>query len=78
VILDLLLRLLRLRGLFGFQTLRLAPLHRLVMRMGLFVVLGARAAEEEENRLGVSRTHTASFRSWRAIVKRSTLPRGKI
>jgi hypothetical protein len=69
--------LFRLNGLYGLlalQALRLATLHRTVVRVRLFVVLGARATEEEENRLRVSRAHTASLRPWRAVVKRTTMP----
>jgi len=69
--------LFRLDGLSGFtlfQPLRLAPFHRAVMGVHLFVILGARATEEEENLLRVGTAHAASFRSWRVVVKRSTLP----
>ena len=41
------------------------------MRMRLFMVLAARATEEEQNRLGVFGSHTASFRCWPVVVKRS-------
>ena len=45
--------LLGLSSVFGPQSVRFAPLHSAVMPMRLFVVVGARAAEEEQNRLGV-------------------------
>jgi hypothetical protein len=60
-------------GLLGLQSLRLAPLHGPVMRVGLFVVLAARAAEEEQNLLSVRTAHALSFRSWRVGVKRTTM-----
>jgi hypothetical protein len=63
-----------LSGVPFFQALRFAPLHRLEMRMRLFVVLAARAAEKEQNRLSVS-AHALSFRIWRVVVKRSTIAR---
>jgi hypothetical protein len=40
-------------GGFFFGATRFPPLHSAVMRMRLFVVLAARAAEKEENRLSV-------------------------
>jgi hypothetical protein len=44
------------------------------MRMRLFVVLAAGAAKKEENFLRVGTTHASSLRSWRVVVKRSTMP----
>jgi hypothetical protein len=63
--------------LFGLQALGLAPLHGPVMRVRLFVILAARAAEEEQDRLSVGTAHAASFRNWQVVVKRSTLPQEK-
>jgi hypothetical protein len=68
-ILALLLRLLRLRGLLCLQTLRLAALHRSIVRVRLLVVLAARAAEKEQNRLGVFGSHIRSLHGWRVVVK---------
>lgn len=45
-----------------FQPLGLAPLHRGVMRMRLFVVLTARTAEKEENFLRIGTAHASSLR----------------
>jgi hypothetical protein len=42
---------------------------RLVMRMGLFVVLAATAAEKKEDLLRVARTHLSSFLGRPLIVK---------
>jgi hypothetical protein len=44
------------------------------MRVRLRVVLAARAAKEEQNRLGVFGPHPVSLRRWPVVVKRSTLP----
>lgn len=44
------------------QTLRLAPLHRSVMRMRLFMVLATGTAEKEENFLRVGTAHASSLR----------------
>lgn len=41
----------------------------LVMRMGLFVILAAFAAEEKQNFLRVAGTHTDSLGRWRRAVK---------
>jgi hypothetical protein len=69
------LRLDGLRRRSLLQTLRLAPFHRGVMRMRLFVVLAAGAAKKEENFLRVGTTHASSLRSWRVVVKRSIVAR---
>jgi hypothetical protein len=67
------LLLLGLFGLLGLQALRLAALHRAVMRVRLLMVVAARTAEEEQNRLSVGTAHAASLRPWQVVVKRSTL-----
>ncbi len=76
--LALLLRLFGLRGLSGgFLRLSTAVgtlLLRLVMGMGLFVILAALAAEEEQNLLRVP-THARSLRHWLLIGKRTTMER---
>ena len=74
-LIGVLFRLNSLCDLLGLQALRLAALHRSIVGVRLFVVLGARTAEKEEDRLRIATAHAASFRNWRAIVKRSTLPR---
>ena len=60
--------------LLGLQTLPLAAFHGAVMRMRLFVVRAARAAEKEQDRLSVGTTHAASLRRWPIVVKRITMP----
>jgi hypothetical protein len=55
-----------------------AALHRPTMRMRLFVVLAARAAEKEQDRLSVETAHTGSLRRWRVVVKRTTMASGNI
>jgi hypothetical protein len=55
-----------------FQTLRLSAFHGAIVGVRLFVVLGARAAKEEQNRLSVS-AHAPSFRIWYLVVKRNIL-----
>jgi hypothetical protein len=65
-------------GFAFFQSLRLAPFHRSVMRVGFFVVLAARAAEKEQNRLSVFGSHAASVHGWPVVVKRTTMPRGEL
>jgi hypothetical protein len=62
-----------LLGLLGFQALGLPPLHRPIMRVGLFVVLAARATEKEQDRLSVGTAHTSSLRPWQVVVKRTTV-----
>jgi hypothetical protein len=69
--------LFRLCGLLGLQALRLPVLHRPVVGVRLFVVLGAWAAKKEQNRLCVP-AHAISLRNWRVVVKRSTVPQRKI
>jgi len=44
---------------------------RLVMGVRFLVVVVALAAEEEQNSLQVAGTHTASFRRWQVVVKRT-------
>lgn len=66
---------------FGLGALGLAPLGRSllllgVMRMDLLVILAARTAEEEQDRLSVRTAHAASLRRWRVVVKRTTLIAG--
>jgi hypothetical protein len=51
--------------LLGLQTLPLAAFHGAVMRMRLFVIFAARAAEKEQDRLSVGTAHALSFRGWR-------------
>jgi hypothetical protein len=63
-----------LSSLFGFQPLRLAALHGPIVRMRLFVVLAAWAAEKEQDRLRVGTAHVASLRRWPVVVKRTTIP----
>jgi hypothetical protein len=46
---------------------------RLVMRVRFLVIVAALATEKEQNLLRVAGTHTDSFRSWRVVVKRSTV-----
>ena len=65
-------------GLLGLQALHFAPFHGPIMRMGLLVILAARATGEEQDRLSVGTAHAASFRRWPVVVKRSTVPRGEI
>jgi poly-gamma-glutamate capsule biosynthesis protein CapA/YwtB (metallophosphatase superfamily) len=48
--------------------------YRAVMGMVLLVILAARAAEKKQNRLSVGMAHVGSLRSWRLVVKRTTLP----
>jgi hypothetical protein len=44
------------------------------MRMDLLVVLAARAAEKVKDRLSVVRTaHLPNLRTWRVVVKRTTI-----
>jgi len=64
--------------LLGLQTLRLAAFHGAVMRVRLFELLAARAAEKEQNRLSVGTANAPSVRRWRVVVNRSTLPRGGV
>jgi hypothetical protein len=64
--------------LLRLQTLPLAAFHGAVMQMRLFVILAARAAEKEQNRLSVGTAHAASLRRWRLVVTRSTLSSGGI
>ena len=71
VILALLLGLSRLYGLFGLHALRLAALHRSIMRVRFGMVLAARTAEKEQNRLGVFGSHIRSVHGWRPVVKDS-------
>jgi hypothetical protein len=71
LILALLLGLSRLHGLLGLQALRLAALHRSIVRVCLLVVLTARSAEKVKNRLGVFGSHIASLRRWPVAVKDS-------
>lgn len=61
--------------LLRLQTLGLASLHHPIMRlrMRLFVILVARAAEKEQNRLSEGMAHAASFRNWQVVVKRTTM-----
>jgi hypothetical protein len=66
--------LFRLDGLLGLQALRFALLHGSIVRMRLFVVFRARAAEKEQNRLCVP-AHAISFCIWRVVVKRTTMSR---
>jgi hypothetical protein len=68
---DLNVRL--LRGFSGFATTIGTLLLRFVMGMGLFVVVAAFAAEEEENLLRVSSAHTGSLPLWIVAVKRTTM-----
>ena len=56
--------------LLCLQALGLAPLHGSIVRVRLFVVVAARAAEEKQNLLSVRTAHAVSFLNWRAIVKR--------
>ncbi|HVA83649.1 MAG TPA: hypothetical protein VNF28_01990 [Candidatus Binataceae bacterium] len=61
---------------FGFGGFGLTPFSGSlillgVMRMGLFVILAARATEKEQDRLSVGTAHTVSFRNWRVVVKRN-------
>jgi hypothetical protein len=65
-------------GPFGLGGLGLTPFSGAlllfgVMRMDLFVVLAARTTEKEQNWLSVGTAHTPSVRSWRPVVKRSTV-----
>jgi len=45
----------------------------LVMGMGLFVIVAALAAEEEQNLLRVSASHASSLRRWQLIGKATTM-----
>jgi len=65
--------LLSLSGGLLFGAFRLAPLHCAVVRVRLLVVLAARTAEKEENRLSVGTAHARSVRRCMVVVKRSTL-----
>jgi hypothetical protein len=44
------------------------------MWVRLFMVLAARTAEKEQDRLRVGTAHAFSLRTWRVVVKRTTLP----
>jgi hypothetical protein len=48
---------------------------RFVMRVRFLVVVAALPTEKEQNLLRVARTHIDSFRSWRRVVKRTTMAR---
>jgi hypothetical protein len=72
-ILGRLMRLVLSLSFFGF-TSSISPLFLcLIMRMRLFVILTAGAAEEEQNFLGIARTHTASVRKTSVTVKSETI-----
>jgi hypothetical protein len=59
---------------FSLLALAVSPLLlRFVMRAGLFLVVAALPAEEEQDWLRVLRAHAPSFRAWRVVVKRSTM-----
>jgi len=61
---------------FGARRFGLAPLVGSllllgVVRMALFVVVTARAAEKEQNWLSVGAAHTLSVQNWQVVVKRT-------
>lgn len=61
-------------GFLGLPATVGTLLLRLVVGMRFFVVVAAFAAEEEQNLLRVAfAAHTPSVRSWRTIVKRTTM-----
>ena len=62
-------------GFFGLPATVGTLLLRFVVRVRFLVVVAALATEKEQNLLRVARTHTDSFRSWRRVVKRTTMAR---
>ncbi len=70
--------LLDLSGFLGLPASVGALFLRLVVRMRFLVIIAALPAEKKQNLLRVTGTHTDSFRSWRDVVKRITLPQGNI
>jgi hypothetical protein len=72
-LIDALFWLRALRSLSFLQPFRLPSFHRPIVRMGFFMVFGARAAEKEQNFLSVGTAHTPSVQRWWIVVKRSTV-----
>jgi len=65
--------LLRLSGFLGLPATIRTLLLRLVVRMRFLVVVATLTTEKVEDFLSVGTAHVSSFRSWRAVVKRSTV-----
>ncbi|MGB8684014.1 MAG: hypothetical protein WCD12_14095 [Candidatus Binatus sp.] len=62
-------------GFLGLPATVGTLLLRLVVRVRFLVLVAALATEKEQNLLRVAGTHTDSFRSWRVVVKLTTLIR---
>jgi hypothetical protein len=65
--------LLRLSGFLGLPATVGTLVLRPVVRVRFIVVVAALPTKEVEDFLGVGTAHAPSFRTWRVVVKRTTL-----